>query len=262
MTDHTGLTMVESLYEPLVINAGIHMFLRYFPNYLAQKFLDVLHDSTAFGASQRGKVLEYLIAIRLYQKSNCRIGQWWRKIQEEIESLDPNDNQPLVNALNKLQSYRLPDFKGILIGVSLDDPRVKLMERNSDWIIMPENKAGPDIIAGPMIISCNYNTRDFGYDPTVSSSNPNNLYCLRKGARDVLPKKGKWCQLALFCKSQVAKWDTPCFRVQIEYPCLESSSQSPTTSLQLLQNNQSRKYDLQIHLTGDNIDDYFVSEVK
>jgi hypothetical protein len=84
--------------------------------------------------------------------------------------------------LDRSMVPRVPtQYRGIVIGLRLDSHLVNLSAFTNDvspYIILPENNAGPDVLASPFVIGCKV-TADDGLKPAVVAKNKRTTHLMR-----------------------------------------------------------------------------------
>ena len=128
----------ERMAEPLVLSAGLSFFARNQID-LAGPLMQRLCDPTFTDPQHRGRVLELLAAVRLFEKPN-RLQQ----LTDWPADLHLPSHQP----------------RGILVNVALTDPRVSfetlttIPKANKGYFIaLPEVQAGPDLVMPGCVFS-------------------------------------------------------------------------------------------------------------
>ena len=215
MLIHDDVSNQQVIVEPLVHSAGLTFFARNpdasFQQELLKRFF---HDPHAPSPQSRGKLLELLVALNMFQDP-CRLKnlQDWGTIT---------------------QTVKLPEksFLGILRGVHLTNDRVALSQFDlaaGRYIVLPDEHAGPDVLANPFIFACKYSEASSlqvvakESRKAIRTVDPTKFYCTKSGP----PTAGFYLQLHDSCQAAVQCWgpDNAVIPVRVELPRC-----APTTS--------------------------------
>jgi len=136
-------TIHQFLKEPLCKNAGIYFCLeKRYP--ILKEYLDIIKNAN-LSQSTKGHAYEFVVALNIYFLTNQNI------VPPDVKDLFKND----LTWKNTFNDTKFPKFKGILV-----DAPISILSNRKEWIIIPEENAGPDIIALPLSISLKTTTKD------------------------------------------------------------------------------------------------------
>jgi hypothetical protein len=185
----------QFIYEPLVMSVGLTACAENKVNMIAH--LEARFQDCNESAQDHGRLLELMLAWRLFE-----------------------DPRRLHHSL-KLKQPPASSYLGILIGVPLDDPRVTF-DGGASWIILPEEQAGPDVIAFPFVASCKYTSRKDAVPADASresmrTSDISLVYSSK--TRKTIKKDGAHCLYASRGKvSRAAVKNKEMIKVRVEVP--------------------------------------------
>lgn len=181
--------------EPLCKSAGIKFCLsKNIP--ISSEFLKMV-KSPLVDFAAKGKIFERIIALNIYKLSQVHVSNLF--------------DDKLWKA--KFEGLKFPEFKGIL----LDAPLSLIESPNYDWIVLPEEKAGPDIIALPLIISIK-TTQDKHIDPAqckeaIRTTDPYKFYFNKNGF-----EPGTHTKAVISNLKMLNMFEYPIGRIRIELP--------------------------------------------
>jgi len=192
----------QFLAEPMVINAGLDFALTKGIDLAKEYLLEVLHSEP----TRAGKALEFLVAIRIFQNKGKELGEMWPHLAE-------HESKEVKN----LAKLKIPEFKGILVGASLLDKRLNMSNREqAEYIVLPHNHAGPDVVAWLLWVSCKFShavqISAKERKKSARTSNPNAAYRNKNG----VPRDGKWREHHDAFACIVESWKQPCLRMRLE----------------------------------------------
>ncbi len=194
----------EFMAEPVVLSAGLTFFLQNGID-LAGPLVKRLHDHTFTDPQHRGRVLELLAAVRLFQDPGrfAKLPGW------------PAD-----------VSFPAHPPQGVLVNVALTDLRVGLAHLDTTpqagtpyWISLPENRAGPDLVMPRTVMSFKSTTHDAvtaaESRKAIKTTSPLQFYTKKGGGQHA---DGAWKQKHEQVVALVSAWKAPIARVRVELP--------------------------------------------
>ena len=192
--------------EPMVLSAGV-TFCLISPNLdIANVLVEKLNDQTTTDPQHRGKLLEFLIAARLHELPGRLMD-----LPDWPEGMKLPRHAPL----------------GVLVGVLLTDPRLKFAALDQCpargevyWLSLPENEAGPDLVAPRMLFSMkttssNDKVSSEESKKSIKTTTPSKFYTDLYG---VALKGAAWTRKYKETQEAVKKWKGPIVRVRVELP--------------------------------------------
>jgi hypothetical protein len=195
----------EFMAEPLVLSAGVSFCMEHPGLDIASDLLAKLNDATTSDPQHRGKLLEFLVAARVYESPACFMEvQGW----------------PTTVQLTKHRPF------GVLVGVPLTDPRLNFAAFDQCpssgaiyWLASPENQAGPDLVAPRMLFSMKTTSKDQVTSEeskkSIKTTTPSKLYTGSGGAALQGPA---WTEKFKLTQKAIENWKAPIVRVRVELP--------------------------------------------
>lgn len=195
----------EFMAEPLVLSAGVSFCMEHPGLDIAADLLAKLNDVTTSDPQHRGKLLEFLVAARVYE-SPAR----FMKVQ----------GWPATVQLPKHRPF------GVLVGVPLTDPRLNFGAFDQCpprsaiyWLALPENQAGPDLVAPRMLFSMKTTSNDHVSSEeskkSIKTTTPSKLYT---GSGGAALQGQAWTQKLKETQKAIENWKAPIVRVRVELP--------------------------------------------
>jgi hypothetical protein len=240
----------EFMAEPLVLSAGLTFCLKHPGLDIAANLLAKLNDVTS-DSQHRGKLLEFFVAARIFQ-SPARfmdLPGW-----------------PVTVQLPKRRPF------GVLVGVPLTDPRLNFAAFDqcpppgaNYWLALPENQAGPDLVAPRMLFSMKTTSKDQVSSEeskkSIKTTTPSKLYTGSGGAA----LQGRaWTEKFEETQKAIEQWKAPIVRVRVELPAC-SPGITPAQGISLggkwdcklgdVEDLESRPSDVMLYFDADSCKD-------
>lgn len=195
----------EFMAEPLVLSAGVSFCMEHPGLDIAADLLAKLNDVTTSDPQHRGKLLEFLVAAQVYKCPDRFM---------EVQSW------PATVQLPKHRPF------GVLVGVPLTDPRLNFSTFDQCplpgavyWLALPENQAGPDLVAPRMLFSMKTTSNDRVSSEeskkSIKTTTPSKLYT---GSGGAALQGQAWTQKLKETQKAIENWKAPIVRVRVELP--------------------------------------------